>query len=260
MAIVNNKEKWYDKNRNVFYWVGGRDDLCLWSTHAFGDRAPMTTALTHSFSSIKMFENCPSQYYHVRIAKTVQNKGGEATVWGERVHKQLEDTLKGAAELPPESAAYAPYIKAIERLAVPGLMQVETEATLNKELTPTGWWDNDAWLRSKLDVLVTRGKYAYVFDWKTGKRRPDWTQLELFALQVFAHYPEVVSVNSKFIWLKEGATDGKLFTRAEAPKMWENLLSRIHRIEQAQEANVWPARPSGLCPYCPARHLCPVAR
>ena len=29
------------------------------------------------------------------------------------------------------------------------------------------------------------------------------------------------------------------------------------RIEQAAEANVWPAKPSGLCRFCPCSKLCP---
>lgn len=216
--------------------------------------------LSHSYSSIKMFENCALQYYHVRIAKTVINKGGEATIWGERVHKQLEDRLKNNVDLLPESAMHEPAVVALEKLTGSGTLFVEREATLNKDLQPTGWWDHDAWLRSKLDVLILRGPTAYVFDWKTGKRRPDFSQLELFALQVFTHEPAVQVVHSKFLWLKDGVTDHEKYTRDMMPVMWEKLLGRIKRIEQAAAANVWPARPSGLCAYCPARHLCEFAR
>lgn len=126
----------------------------------------MAVALTHSFSSIKMFENCPLQYYEVRIAKSVVNMGGEATKWGERVHKHLEDRLKDGTALPPESASSEPICQAIEKIAARGELLVEQEATLNQSLQPTGWWDPDAWLRSKLDVNVIIGPWAAVFDWK----------------------------------------------------------------------------------------------
>ena len=542
----------------------------------------MTVNLTHSFSSIKMFENCPLQYYHVRIAKTVVNKGGEATIWGERVHKQLEERLKKNVELPPETSSGEPICASIEKLKGTGELFVEQEVTLNKSLMPTGWWDLDAWLRSKLDVLIIKGAWAAVFDWKglavdtkiptpwgwttmgevpvgaivfdstgaqcmvvgksqvknlkcymvtfddttsvvcdeehlwklhtgdvvgidaltprhgkkqqlrprrvavaaplkipdvqlpidpyvlglwladgkhssgeiskpdafiwdeiqrrgydvdmatggakscptrtakglrsqliaakllrakhipqlymrsgysqrldllrglmdgdgnanparkqavftntderlsdsvcellcslgqrplkskvkargfghniiayhvsfrplginpfrlprkaaridaawgcgqsgtrlvvsvievpsvptqciavdspdntflctdrmvpthnTGKRRPDFSQLELFALQVFTHHPQVNTVHSKFLWLKDGKSDHEVYKRDQMPILWEKLMTRIKRIEKAAEANVWPAKPSGLCPYCPAYSFCEYRR
>ena len=220
----------------------------------------MTVNLTHSFSSIKMFENCPLQYYHVRIAKTVVNKGGEATIWGERVHKQLEERLKKNVELPPETSSGEPICASIEKLKGTGELFVEQEVTLNKSLMPTGWWDPDAWLRSKLDVLIIKGAWAAVFDWKSGKRRPDFSQLELFALQVFTHHPQVNTVHSKFLWLKDGKSDHEVYKRDQMPILWEKLMTRIKRIEKAAEANVWPAKPSGLCPYCPAYSFCEYRR
>lgn len=219
----------------------------------------MTVNLTHSFSAIKMFENCPFQYYNVRIIKSVVNKGGEATIWGERVHSQLEQRLRDGVALPPESASNEPICLALTNLAAGGDLFVEQEATLSKALAPTGWWDPDAWLRSKLDVLVIKGPWAAVFDWKTGKRRPDFSQLELFALQVFTHEPAVQTVHSKFLWIKDGKSDQEVYKRDQMPVLWEKLMTRIHRIEKAMETNVWPAKPSGLCPYCPVL-TCPSRR
>jgi len=218
------------------------------------------TRLTHSFSSIKMFENCPHRYYHQRVAKTVVDKGGEASLHGERIHKFLEDRLKGVTmELPPEIQQIEPTVQTIQKLVGNGQLHVELELTLNESLTPTGWWDADAWLRSKLDILVIKGSDAYCLDWKTGKRRPDFSQLELFAAQVFAHYPEVETVTSSFIWLKDTALDKETYKRQHLSRLWENVLSRIKRIEQSAETNNWPAKPSGLCNYCPCKHFCEYA-
>ena len=52
------------------------------------------TNLTHSFSAIKMYENCPKRYYHQRITKEVKDTGSDATIYGERVHEALEHRLK----------------------------------------------------------------------------------------------------------------------------------------------------------------------
>ena len=215
--------------------------------------------LTHSYSSIKMYDNCPKRYFHQRIAKHVTDQGGEATLYGERLHKMLEERLRDDVDLPAEAATYAPLVDAVLRSAGNGTLMVEQEMTLNRKLKPTGWWDKDAWMRSKLDVLVLKGKRAIVLDWKTGKRRPDFDQLELFALQVFAHHKDVDEVSSGFVWLKDQAIDRNTYSRDNAGELWSNLLNKVSRIERSLHSEDWPAKPSGLCKFCPARHLCDFA-
>lgn len=217
-------------------------------------------SLSHSYSSLKMYANCPYRYYHQRIAKTVTDPGGEATQFGERVHKSIEEYVRDSQPLSREAEGYSNLVDTV-RASVAGVTPlVEQELTLNKDLQPTGWWDADAWLRSKLDILVIRDNKAIVIDWKTGKRRPDFDQLELFALQTFAHYPDVDSVTSIFVWLKEDAIDKDVYSREQAPAMWEKLLAKITRIEQSVEHDNWPTKPSGLCRFCPCRNFCESAR
>ncbi|MAK80390.1 PD-(D/E)XK nuclease family protein [Phenylobacterium sp.] len=212
------------------------------------------TNLTHSFSSIKMYENCPKRYYHQRITKEVQDTGSDATIYGERVHEALEHRLDKKVELPSESKAYEPLCKSIEGLG--GTLQVEQKLTLSENLTPTTWWEKDAWLRSILDVLIIFEDEAIVMDWKTGKRRPDFSQLEMFALQVFSHYPNIKKVKSTFVWLKDLSLDSHTYNRLDADDLWVKLLSKTERINQSLINNNWPPKPSGLCRFCPAKNIC----
>lgn len=216
--------------------------------------------LTHSFSSIKMYENCPKRYYHQRIRKEVQDKGSDATIYGERIHEALEHRLESKVDLPKESEGYEVLCRGIEKTARGGTLLVEQKLTLSEDLTPTGWWDGDAWVRSILDVLVLHNDTAVVMDWKTGKRRPDFTQLELFALQVFSHFPDIDKVKSSFLWLKDMQMDSKIYYRDELGSMWGKLLQRISRIEQSLAHDKWPPKPSGLCNYCPAKNICEYAQ
>ena len=193
------------------------------------------------------------------MRKAVSDPGSEATHYGERIHKFLEDRLKTNTELPQEAAHYEGITSAILK-GMKGELLVEQELTLNVELNPTGWFDDDAWLRTKIDVLVVNQSEAKVLDWKTGKRKPDFDQLELYALQIFAHYPEVERVSVGFVWLKDKAMDRNEYVRQDAAALWEKLLTQIKRIEKSLETEVWPARPSGLCRFCPARHLCDFAQ
>jgi hypothetical protein len=168
--------------------------------------------LAHSYSSIKLFENCPLRYYRQRIKKDVVDEGGEASKHGERIHAFLEKRLKGS-DLDPEVAKYEPLCAAVERAAKDGELCIEQELVLTERLVPTGWWEPDAWLRSKLDVLIIAGADAVVMDWKTGKRNPDFFQMELFAAQVFKHYPEVQRVKTSLVWLKTLEMDTETYTR-----------------------------------------------
>ncbi|MEI2422402.1 PD-(D/E)XK nuclease family protein, partial [Arthrospira platensis SPKY2] len=191
----------------------------------------------------------------------VKDNGNAVTAYGDRIHKSLELRLRDNTSLDQESGRYEALCSAIEKHSLGADdLTTEEEMTLNQQLEPTGWWDDDAWLRSKIDVLVRRGDRAYMFDWKTGTRRPDFDQLELFAVQVFKHYPAIERVKTSFVWLKEAAMDSQTYTRDQAPAIWTKILAKIQRIEKSMETGNWPARPSGLCRWCPCNSFCQYAR
>lgn len=215
--------------------------------------------LSHSYSAIKLYENCPYRYYRQRIVKDVIDQGGEASLYGERIHKHLELKLKGEADLPKEAEHYEVLCQAVQALAREGELHIEKELVLNENLEPTGWWDADAWLRSKLDILVLNGDKAVVMDWKTGKRNPDFFQMGMFAAQVFKHFPDVTEVKTSLVWLKTMDMDTEIYLRKDANALWADIMGRIRRIYQSVDHDNWPAKPSGLCRFCPARHDCDSA-
>jgi len=215
--------------------------------------------LSHSYSAIKLYENCPLRYYRQRILKDVVDDGGEASRYGERVHEYLESRLKETTDLPQDIAHYEVLCQTVERLANGGELHIEKELVLTEELKPTGWWEPDAWLRSKLDVLVLRGDTAYVMDWKTGRRNPDFFQLKLFAVQVLKHFPDVQHVKTSLVWLKHLQMDTEEYSREQSNEIWAEIMGKIRRIYSSLEHDKWPARPSGLCRFCPARHNCDFA-
>lgn len=206
--------------------------------------------LAHSYSALKQYENCPKQYYMQRISREIKPSYGEASIYGDRIHKQLEERIRDGVALPKESAAYEALAAAFAEL--PAEIAVEKEFTLNKELSQTGWWDADAWLRLKLDVLAIRGPEAVVADWKTGKRRVDWFQLELFSIVVMKVHQEVQQVKTSLVWLKDMKMDTHTYKREDAPALWNKLMGKVSLIENSVDKDHWPERPSGLCGWCPA--------
>ena len=140
------------------------------------------TQVSHSYSSLKMYENCPKRYYHQRITKEVSDSGSEATRYGERVHKALEDRLTGDSKLTDE-----------------------------------------------------------------------------FALQVFSHFPHINRVTTSFVWLKDMKQDRRSFCRDLSGEMQGHLNGRVARINQSLANDDFPAKPSGLCRWCPCYEWCEYA-
>lgn len=217
--------------------------------------------LSHSFSSLKQFETCPKRYYYQRISKEVQDTQGEASIHGERVHKHIEERLGAQkAQLPPEMSRYEKLCADVERAAEGCEMWLEKELVLTAEFTPTTWFANDAYIRTKADMIATKEERALVVDWKTGSRRPDFLQLELTAAQVFIHFPKITYVTGAFVWLREDKLDKEVYTREQCETLLTNIKHKIAQIDHALDVGVWPAKPSGLCRYCPANKICEFAR
>ena len=222
---------------------------------------PYGKAVAHSYSSLKAFENCALAFEQLRILKMYPYVQGKETEFGDIVHKDIENYLKLGSELGPEALPYKDKIDTI-RKGVAGLeFVVEEQLVITSNLKPTTWWAKNAWFRAKIDwMLFNNAEHAIMFDWKTGKKRPDPFQLEVFAILVFLIYPEVKKVSSAYVWLKENPKDlitRETYTReADFTKLLVNLLRKTTRVERAIKANVYPARPSGLCGWCQCQPDC----
>ena len=206
-----------------------------------------------SYTALTAFETCPRRYQLTRVSKEAVESQTDATIWGNKVHTALENFAKGKAPLPPELEQYQPYVtKILER---EGKRLIEQKMCIDKNFRPTEWMSKTAWCRGIVDIGVVGTEKAYLLDYKTGKRKVDTNQLQLFAALAFAHYPWIEKVVTGFIWLKEGKFDRETFTREQLPEIWNEFLPRVKRVELAYEQDKWPAKPSGLC-----RNWCPVGK
>jgi len=131
---------------------------------------------------------------------------------------------------------------------------------VNRNLTPVGWFDSDVWIRSIADVLVVDGATAYCLDYKTGKVKENPTQLQLFAAMVMWHFPEVQTVKTSFIWLKFDEVTNAKYERRFLDALWAALEPRFVKVQEVINLGVFNTRPSGLCPWCAAKDICPDAR
>lgn len=235
----------------------------------------MTKVMPLSFSRLSTFENCEAQFDYLYVSKRVQDKSNEASEYGDRVHKVLEaygkaivagqgDVFRAKLELENSVEKLQTMEKwggLVERImARPGDKYFEHQMAVNYSLQPTGWFDSDVWIRSIADVLVVNGDTAYCLDYKTGKVKANPTQLQLFAAMVMWHFPEVQKVKTSFLWLRYDDATNATYERRFLDALWTALKPRFNRVQETIELGVFKPKPSGLCPWCAAKDICPDAR
>lgn len=208
-----------------------------------------------SHSRLEKYKNCPRQFYEVVVIKSVKEQQGEAALWGQAVHKALEDRLAKKIPLPENMAGLnlEPYCQSIEKL--PGQMYVEYEIALNKNLEKVSWFGKDVFSRAKLDVLIINGATARVIDHKTGKVKPENKQLKLFALNVFLAFPHVTTCHTAFSWLDHDKVTKEVFGRHQMDELWAEFIPDLVDYKTSFKNDNWPMRESGLCRgWCPVKH------
>ena len=150
-----------------------------------------------SFSKIKAFEQCPKQFYHMRIAKDYAESETEAMLYGTAFHEAAEEYVRDGTPMPPQFD-YA--LAALDILKdKQGDKLCEYRLGLTQDLKPCGFSDEGVWFRGVADLIILDDDLAWVVDYKTGKsaRYADKGQLELMALATFKHFPQVEKVRWK---------------------------------------------------------------
>lgn len=219
--------------------------------------------LPWSYTALSTFTNCPKQYYHKYVAKDVKEVKSQQQLWGTSVHEAFEARQgPDRVALPDELAVHEPFMQKIEG-GWEGSIMVELDAALNKRLQPCGFFSDDVWWRGKVDLLkyanTLEGKQvthtqAKIVDYKTGKIKPDFRQLKLFALWGFYYFPKAPTIDVEFYWTVDQSTTRKVYGRAEIPEMWGSFVGDLKQYAEAFATEKWQPRPSGLCNgWCPVK-------
>jgi hypothetical protein len=218
---------------------------------------------TWSYTALTAFETCPASYAAERFYCTSVFQETEAIKWGNRKHAAGEQYLKQIKVTEPDLLDDIRfYCDAMRKAQAAGAeLLVEQEIALNENMKPVSWFAKDAWFRGKLDATVIREGKASIFDWKSGKVKNDPDQLRIFAAALSIIRPDVNLFAPKFIFTREAKVVGcDDIAKSEIPGIWEGVLGRVERMKQAWAADNFPARASGLCPWCSIYQTCKYAR
>ena len=208
-----------------------------------------------SFSAISSYETCPRKYYEERVTKRYQQPEGEAAIWGNEVHKKIEASLNTGEALPETMVKYQPILDIVTKTT--GDIYPEIKLAVTQDLVACDFFSPDAWLRGVCDLLVLKEYKGAAFDWKTGKKKRETSQLDMMACLTFARFPEIEYLHTSFVWLQESnptKLEPKFVAKEDAPELFEGFRGRVKDMMYSYEHNVWPERPSGLCKqWCPVR-------
>jgi hypothetical protein len=204
-----------------------------------------------SMSRLNLFEQCPHKYLKMNVQKVVKDEGNEYTKYGTEAHKALEERIAKGKKLPRRFAEYESIAQRIE--AASGKVYTELQLAIDTKFKPCDWFDETTYARAIIDVLRINGSVAWSGDYKTGKMKDNDDQLELNAVMIFLHYPEVQKVISSYIWLKDKHITRIETTRDQIKQILKGFVLRAKKIERALIDDHWEAIPSGLCRYCPVK-------
>jgi hypothetical protein len=212
------------------------------------------TAAPWSFSKIKAFEQCPLQFYNERVLKRFPQKESEAMLYGSLYHEAAEEYVRDGTPLPKSFEFSKPMLDNL--IAKDGDKLCEQKMGLTKDLKPTGFYDTDVWWRGIADLNIIDGEGAYTIDYKTGSKKglryADKGQLELMALSVFIHFPEVQTIKAGLLFVVADAMVKDKYTRDDTQRLWVKWINKFDRMESAFTNDVWNAHQSGLCKaHCP---------
>lgn len=212
--------------------------------------------IVFSPSNLSQYRTCPRRFAGQSIWKDIKWKGTTAKTRGTLVHEALEKALKtGKVALPSDVDSYFTNQKIQElRQAVADGAQLftEHEMCVNRRMAPTGWWDEDGYMRAKADavVLYPDRKSALIIDWKTGKKwDEDAFQLRMETMLVMAYHQRPV-VRYAFYYVDQGETvDGEVdFTNGI------DAVRDIAELMKDAEKNIgleyFPPKKNQFCRWC----------
>lgn len=222
------------------------------------------TPLPWSPSALNTLKNCGRQYHERYVLKSIPWVESAEANHGNVVHDAFEKFLSEDEPLPSDLAGHTDYLTKIDKK--PGYFFTEVAAGFLKQDAKACMVDwkkgipprETIWGWFKIDYVKivedTSPRLGQLYDWKSGKKKPDWLQLAIYALWVFDMFPKVELVDARYYWLTDHTESRKVWRRAEIPDLWELLLPDLRQYRDAFKNDIWTERRSGLCNgFCPVK-------
>jgi len=213
-----------------------------------------------SFSRLKDFEACPLKAYKKYVEKaSTDHMDRTAADRGTMVHGACEAYVKDEGDLIKEMSKFKSYFEDLRVRYTDGDVILEEDWGFDSNWIQTGWFDKNVWCRMKLDNLVTNHRdddgnpiAVTPTDYKTGKKYGNEVshgqQGQIYALGTFLRYPTVEVANVELVYLDQGQTTKRTYTREKAMKFLPSWTSRGLKMTEATD---YPPKPNKMtCMWC----------
>jgi len=204
----------------------------------------MQKPFVFSFTVINTFLICAHQMYRRYVKKDVVFKGTPESEWGNQVHSAFEYRL-GGKPLPTNMVQWEPLVAPLDGLGA----RAEVKLGITAQGKPTGFFDENVWLRGKADVIAISGTACFLPDWKTGKPREEPLELAVNAMLVHAHNPYLRTFTGSYVWLKENRM-GVPHDVSDTNSTWAKVNNIVEDIKDCMQSGDWHKRKSPLCGWC----------
>lgn len=205
-----------------------------------------------SWSALDSFETCPRRHNLTKVVKAFPEQENQQMRDGQLFHRALELRIEKGKTLPPHMKKCEPIVQRLESLARDGDICAERKIGLTRDFEECGYFDNGVWLRVVLDCQIDLPDRSLIIDWKTGKSKEGYDQLALSAAVKFAITPTADKVTTSYFWFQENRITSETFVREDAPRIWQDFMPRVIKLERAIVENDFPPKQSGLCrEHCP---------
>lgn len=209
-----------------------------------------------SYSSLRLFEQCPRRYQAEKVTKEVPFSQNEAALYGEQLHKAAEEYIRDGKPIDPRFDFIQPYLDKLN--AIEGVKFCEMKLGVKRvegRLAPCDFFDSDVWFRGVADLVILDGDRAWVVDYKSGKsaKYADTRQLALMAAALFLKYPEIKKIKTSLLFVVSKEFIKEDFEKEYGLSVFAELNGLLTARDAAYESDVWNPRPNNLC-----RKWCPV--
>lgn len=204
-----------------------------------------------SISRLHSYEQCPLQFKEKFITKSVATDDSPAMQRGKDIHDGIAKFLIGKAAGCPRDALVFPRMEQVisEIHAFPDKV-VEQQWGFNPNWQPTGWFGNDTWFRSILDVgLLYEDNTAESIDWKTGKKYgTNMDQMKSQAVAMFGRYRQLTNVTVRLAYLDTGDEEIAEIRKDEQHSIKADFEKRVAKM---LADDIHAPKPNDKCKWCP---------
>lgn len=185
---------------------------------------------TWSYSRLSTFLKCP---YSILLQSRGQKQSTHpAALRGIQIHELAENFIKGEiTKLPKELKKFETYFEKLAELYPTGTVTPEEKWAFDIDWNPCSWDSPDLWGRGIVDCFVKEDETSAILtDFKTGKSRYNEVsharQIIYYSLAGMFRFPEIEYLTTQLLYLDEGKTVEKNFTRQQVMQFLPEYTKR----------------------------------